>query len=70
MADQLTSQNQGFDWGQGLFSLGQTALAGYFTYETAKETSNNIRKTPTANVALMVGGLLAVTLIIVLAVKK
>jgi hypothetical protein len=59
-----TSSNT-FDWGQGLFSLGNTIATGYF----ASQATKNALKAPPANTAIVVGGLVAVAVVLLVAFK-
>jgi len=50
----------------GSFGLGQTALAGYFGSQTAK----SLAKAPAQNTGIIVGGLVAIALIVLIALKR
>ncbi len=60
---------QPFNLGQGLVDLADTGLKGYFTYATTKETSKALAKAPAANTAIIVGGIVAIGLLIVIVIK-
>lgn len=68
MADTISSNGTSsntFDWGQGIFSLGSTIATGYF----ASQATKNALKAPPANTALVVGGVVALAVIVLIAFK-
>jgi hypothetical protein len=68
MADtnSATQNSSGLAIINGSFGLGQTALAGYFGSQTAK----SLAKAPAQNTGIIVGGLVAIALIVLIALKK
>jgi len=59
-----TQKDKSMDWGTSLFGLGDTALKGYFGLEAAKLSAKTVQKAPVGSVIAVVGGLVAVVLII------
>lgn len=53
-------------WAAGIFGLGNTALQGYFATQTAK----TITKAPAANAGILVGGIVALGVIVLLILRK
>lgn len=61
-SDQVTAQ-PGFDWGKGVFDLGDTALKGYFATQAASITAKAATKAPVGSIIAIVGGIVAIALI-------
>jgi hypothetical protein len=61
-----TQNSAGIELIRGGFGLGQTALAGYFGSQTAK----SLAKAPAQNTGIIVGGLVAIALIVLIAIKR
>lgn len=68
MADQngQTNNSVGLEITKGVFGLGNTALGGYFATQTAK----SLAKAPAQNTGIIVGGLVAIALIVLIAFKR
>lgn len=71
MADSIVNQQAGSNdlnpnvLVQGIFDTAKVGLTGYFSAETAKAAL----KAPTANTALLIGGVVVVAVLIFLVVK-
>jgi hypothetical protein len=62
-SDQVTATAP-YDWGKGIFDLGDTALKGYFATQTASITAKAATKAPVGSIIAIVGGIVAVALIV------
>lgn len=60
---QTATDSKPFDWGQGLFGLGDTIAKGYFAMEVSKIGGQTIQKAPVNAVYAVTAGLVALALI-------
>jgi hypothetical protein len=70
MSGSPTAQPAKFNFGEAAFGTANTAITSIFAYKTAKETTRSLAGAPMGNTAIIVGGLVAVGVLVVIVIKK